>query len=108
MRRLRTAQNYQKKAIKALFPPKMNGHLEVIESEMKAMFLEMVMEAAAGYKEAKWDMEYEEDTEEDPEEDLEKDTEKNAEEKMRETAKSAKTNTRNSKNHTGAKKVNIQ
>ena len=40
--RMRVAGEYQKKAIRALFPEKMNTHLDVIEQEVKAMFFEMV------------------------------------------------------------------
>ena len=48
MRRLRTAGNYQRKALRALFPEEVSSHLDVIEGELKEMFkeiaLEMVME----------------------------------------------------------------
>lgn len=40
--RLCTAGEYQKKAVRALFSDKMNGHLDVIEREVKAMFVEML------------------------------------------------------------------
>ena len=40
--RIRTAGEYQKKAIRALFPEKMNDHLDVIEREMKAMVIEIM------------------------------------------------------------------
>ena len=43
LHRMKTAGEYQRKAIRALFPEEMGGHLDVIEREMK----EMVMEAAA-------------------------------------------------------------
>lgn len=42
--RLKTAAGYQKKAIRALLPEGMEGHLDVIEKEVKMMFAE----AAAG------------------------------------------------------------
>ncbi len=42
MERIRMAGEYQKKAIRALFPERMNEHLDVIEQEVKAMFFEMV------------------------------------------------------------------
>ena len=49
--RLRTAADYQKKAIQALFPERMQGHMKVIGNEMKAMLAELaagcVMKAAA-------------------------------------------------------------
>lgn len=44
LQRIKTAGEYQKKAIRALFPEEIGGHLEVIENEIRAM----VMEAAAG------------------------------------------------------------
>ena len=50
MGRLKTAGEYQKKAIRALFPEEMEDHLTLIEKEMKAMFMEMAM---AAFMEAK-------------------------------------------------------
>ncbi|HPF28833.1 MAG TPA: hypothetical protein PLZ77_01865 [Lachnospiraceae bacterium] len=44
LERLIKAGQYQKKAIHALLPASAEGHLEVIERELKAMLLEMVME----------------------------------------------------------------
>ena len=48
MKTLRTAGNYQRKALRALFPEEVGSHLDVIEGELKEMFkeiaLEMVME----------------------------------------------------------------
>lgn len=41
--RMKTAGEYQRKAIRALFPEEMGQHLDVIERELKMM----VMEAAA-------------------------------------------------------------
>ena len=43
LHRIKIAGEYQRKAIRALFPEEMGGHLDVIEKEMKMM----VMEAAA-------------------------------------------------------------
>lgn len=43
LHRMKTAGEYQRKAIRALFPEEMGEHLDVIEKEMKMM----VMEAAA-------------------------------------------------------------
>lgn len=43
LHRMKMAGEYQKKAIRALFPDEMGGHLDVIEKELKMM----VMEAAA-------------------------------------------------------------
>lgn len=40
--RIRTAGVYQKKAIQALFPERVNRHMEVIEKEVKAMIIETV------------------------------------------------------------------
>ena len=39
--RLRTAAGYQKQAIRALLPEGMEGHLDVIEKELKVMFAEI-------------------------------------------------------------------
>ena len=44
MKRLRTAGKYQKKALRALFPEEMSGHLDVIEGEVKAMFMDLAFE----------------------------------------------------------------
>lgn len=44
LHRIRTAGAYQRKAIRALFPEEMGGHLDVIENEMKAMLLEVAAE----------------------------------------------------------------
>ena len=41
--RIKTAAGYQKKAIRALLPAGMDGHLDVIEKEVKVMFAEMAM-----------------------------------------------------------------
>lgn len=43
LQRLKTAGAYQRKAVYALFPEEMNGHLEVIEKELKMMAAEAVM-----------------------------------------------------------------
>lgn len=51
VRRLKVAGDYQRKAIKALFPEEMGGHLDVIEREVKAMFVEIAMEIGKEYKE---------------------------------------------------------
>ena len=44
MQRLKTAGEYQKKAIRALFPEKMAKHLDVIENELKWMAAEALAE----------------------------------------------------------------
>ena len=44
MKRLRTAGNYQRKALRALFPEEVGSHLDVIEGELKEMFKEIVLE----------------------------------------------------------------
>lgn len=44
IKRLKVAGDFQKKAIRALFPEEMSGHLEVIEKEVKTMFMELAME----------------------------------------------------------------
>ena len=51
VRRLKVAGDYQRKAIKALFPEEMSGHLDVIEREVKAMFVELAMEIGKEHKE---------------------------------------------------------
>lgn len=55
MKRMKTAGEYQKKAIRALFPEEMEEHLDVIEKEMKAMFMEMAMTAFMDMKECSKD-----------------------------------------------------
>lgn len=50
MRRLRTAGKYQRKALRALFPEEMSGHLDAIESEIKAMFMDFALEMMKEYK----------------------------------------------------------
>ncbi len=52
IRRMKTAGMYQKKAIRALFPEEMSEHIDVIENELKAMFMEMAMDI---YMNAKMD-----------------------------------------------------
>lgn len=42
--RLRKAGEYQRQAIRALFPEEMNGHLDAIEKELKELFMELAME----------------------------------------------------------------
>lgn len=44
LNRIMTATAYQKKAVYALFPEEMGGHLDVIEKEIKAIAVE-IMEA---------------------------------------------------------------
>ena len=44
IKRLKVAGDFQKKAIRALFPEEMSGHFEVIEKEVKTMFMELAME----------------------------------------------------------------
>ncbi len=51
VRRLKVAGDYQRKAIKALFPEEMGGHLDVIEREVKAMLVELAMEIGKEHKE---------------------------------------------------------
>lgn len=51
VRRLKVAGDYQRKAIKALFPEEMSGHLDVIEREVKAMLVELAMEIGKEHKE---------------------------------------------------------
>lgn len=42
LERIMAAKEYQKKAVYALFPEEMSGHLEVIEKEVKIMAAEIV------------------------------------------------------------------
>lgn len=51
VRRLKVAGDYQRKAIKALFPEEMSGHMDVIEREVKAMLVELAMEIGKEHKE---------------------------------------------------------
>lgn len=51
VRRLKVAGDYQRKAIKALFPEEMGGHLDVIEREVKAMLVELAIEIGKEHKE---------------------------------------------------------
>lgn len=46
--RVRTAAKYQKKAVRALFPEKMNEHIDVIEREVKLMAAEAVVDFFRG------------------------------------------------------------
>ena len=42
--RLKKAADYQKKAIRALMPDAMEKHIDVIEKEMKSMFMELFVD----------------------------------------------------------------
>lgn len=42
LERIMTAEEYQKKAVYALFPEELRGHLEVIEKEVQMMSAELV------------------------------------------------------------------
>lgn len=42
IKRINTASEYQRKAIRTLFPEKMGEHLDVIEKEIKLMAKEMI------------------------------------------------------------------
>lgn len=44
LHRLKTAGDYQKKAVRALLPEEMGGHLDVIEKEVKMMAVEIIAE----------------------------------------------------------------
>ena len=50
--RVKTAGEYQKKAIRALFPEEMGEHLDVIEKELKVMAMEMMAELLKGCMES--------------------------------------------------------
>ena len=42
--RIKIAKEYQRKAIRALFPEEMGEHLDVIEKELKMMAMEVITE----------------------------------------------------------------
>lgn len=44
LHRMKTAGEYQQKAVRALFSKEVIGHLDVIEKEVKAMVLEVLAE----------------------------------------------------------------
>lgn len=44
LHRVKIAGKFQKKAIRALFPEEMGGHLDVIEKEWKMMVMEVAAE----------------------------------------------------------------
>lgn len=50
MQRIKIAGDYQRKAIRALFPEEMGEHFDVIEKEIKAMVIELVVEIAKEQK----------------------------------------------------------
>ncbi len=50
--RLKVAGEYQKKAIRALFPEEMSGHLDIIENEIKVMIMELATELVKEYSTA--------------------------------------------------------
>ena len=47
--RIKTAAVFQRQAIRALLPEEMEGHLDVIEGEIKAMFCEAVTKVMADH-----------------------------------------------------------
>ena len=50
--RIKIAKEYQRKAIRALFPEEMGEHLDVIEKELKLMAMEMMAELIKGCMES--------------------------------------------------------
>lgn len=44
LHRMKIAGEYQKKAVRALFPEEMDGHFQVIEKEIKMMVMEIAAE----------------------------------------------------------------
>lgn len=52
IKRINTASEYQKKAIRALFPEKMGGHLDIIEKELKLMAKEIITDFLKEYNES--------------------------------------------------------
>lgn len=53
LNRFRTAAEYQKKAIYALLPDNVGGHLDVIEKELKTMAVEIAADVVRECR--KWD-----------------------------------------------------
>lgn len=49
LHRMKVAGEYQRKAIRALFPEKMGEHLDVIEKELKMMVMEAALELLKEY-----------------------------------------------------------
>lgn len=49
IQRMKIAGEYQRKAIRALFPEEMGEHLDVIEKELKAMVMEVAIELFKEY-----------------------------------------------------------
>lgn len=49
IQRMKIAGEYQRKAIRALFPEEMGKHLEVIEKELKIMVMEVATELLKEY-----------------------------------------------------------
>jgi len=52
IKRIKNASEYQKMAIKELFPTETNPHIEVIEREIKAMITETAMKIMSEFKTA--------------------------------------------------------
>lgn len=50
LNRLKTAGEYQRKAIYALFPEKVGRHLDVIEKELKMMAVEIAADVVKEYR----------------------------------------------------------
>ncbi len=63
MKRMKIAGRYQRKALRALFPEEMSEHLDVIEKEIKAMFMESVMEMVMEQGNGSFDTDEEENKE---------------------------------------------
>jgi len=50
LHRMKIAGEYQRKAIRALFPESMGEHLDVIEKELKMMVMEVATELLKEYR----------------------------------------------------------
>lgn len=50
LHRMKIAGEYQKKAVRALFPEEMDEHLQVIEKEIKMMVMEIATEWIKQYR----------------------------------------------------------
>ena len=55
MKRVREAQKYKRMAVKALFPEKVAGHIDVIENELRKMVMEIIGEMVTEEMKSKCD-----------------------------------------------------
>ena len=55
MKRVREAQKYKRMAVKALFPEKVAGHIDVIENELREMVMEIISDMVTEEMKSKCD-----------------------------------------------------